>query len=159
MIKLSRMADYGVVLMTRLAQDAGTLRTAPDLAAAASLPIPTASKILKLLTQEGLLDSHRGTKGGYALARPAAEISVADIIGAVDGPISLTECGDSEGVNCDFEALCPTRTNWQRISEAVAGALRSVSLAEMAFPDLNFMTMFPASSDTALHAGEPKQGT
>ena len=134
MIKLSRMADYGVVLMTQFARDADTMKTAPDMALASGLPAPTVSKILKMLTQGGLLDSQRGIKGGYSLARDPADISVADIIGALDGPIALTECMTGDGVLCEIEALCPTRTNWKKINDVLTTALSSVTLAEMAGP-------------------------
>jgi len=134
MIKLSRMADYGVVLMTQFARDVEALRTAPDMAAASGLPVPTVSKVLKLLTQGGLLESHRGIKGGYALARGPAEISVAQIIGALDGPIALTDCMSADGVVCEIEALCPTRTNWKKINDVLTAALSSVTLAEMTGP-------------------------
>jgi FeS assembly SUF system regulator len=128
------MADYGVVVMTQLARGRGVVHTAPELAAATALPAPTVSKLLKLLANASLLESHRGTKGGYALTRPAADITMADIIGAVDGPIALTECVGSDGAICEIEALCPTRTNWRRINDALVGALQGVSLAEMAAP-------------------------
>ena len=134
MIKLSRMADYGVVVMTQLAREQGVMQTAPELAAATALPVPTVSKLLKLLANASLLESHRGTKGGYALTRTAADITMADIIGAVDGPIALTECVANDGTICEIEALCPTRTNWKRINDVLVEALRSVSLAEMAAP-------------------------
>lgn len=134
MIKLSRMADYGVVLMTQFARDAGQLKTASDMAATSGLPVPTVSKILKRLVQEGLLESHRGIKGGYMLAREPGEVSMADIIGAVDGPIALTECMSGDGLICEIEALCPTRTNWKKINDVLTAALASVSLAEMAGP-------------------------
>jgi len=134
MIKLSRMADYGVVLMTQFARDAGQQRTAPDMAAASGLPAPTVSKLLKLLAHGGLLDSQRGIKGGYSLAREPGDISMADIIGAVDGPIALTECMTGDGMVCEIEALCPTRTNWKKINDVLTEALSNVTLAEMAGP-------------------------
>ncbi len=143
MIKLSRMADYGVVLMTQLARDDGELMTAADLSASCALPLPTVSKLLKQLAQEGLLESHRGTKGGYALAHAAADISMADIIGAVEGPIALTDCIEADGTICEIEALCPTRTNWRRINDVLTEALDGVSLTEMALPTIDFMTLFP----------------
>jgi FeS assembly SUF system regulator len=133
-IKLSRMADYGVVVMTQLAREAGVMQTAPELAAATGLPVPTVSKLLKLLANASLLESHRGTKGGYTLTRAAAEVSMADIIGAVDGPIALTECVGNDGTICEIEALCPTRTNWKRINDVLIDALRGVTLSEMAAP-------------------------
>ena len=143
MIKLSRMADYGVVLMTQLAREDGALTTAADLSATCALPLPTVSKLLKQLAQEGLLSSHRGTKGGYGLARPADDISMADIIGAVEGPIALTDCIEADGTICEIEALCPTRTNWRRINDVLTEALDGVSLVEMARPTIDFMTLFP----------------
>ena len=111
MIRLSRLSDYGIVLMTQLAARPGVLTTAPELALTSGLPVPTVSKVLKAIAQDGLLESQRGIKGGYALTRPAAEISVADIIRALEGPIALTECTEAEGGSCDIEPSCPTRTN------------------------------------------------
>ena len=139
MIRLSRLSDYGIVLMTQLAARPGVLTTAPELALTSGLPVPTVSKVLKAIAQDGLLESQRGTKGGYALTRPAAEISVADIIRALEGPIALTECTEAEGGSCEIEPSCPTRTNWVRINDAVTGALEGISLAEMMAPNLSFM--------------------
>ena len=134
MIKLSRMADYGVILMVQLARTPTRVTTAVELSDATTLPAPTVSKLLKLLSRAGLLDSHRGTKGGYSVARPPAAITVADIVSAVEGPIALTECMSAEGAVCEIEALCPTRTNWRRINDALVSALDGVSLADMAKP-------------------------
>ncbi len=156
MIKLSRMADYGVLLMTELARAADVLRTAPELAANTGLPVPTVSKVLKLLAQDGMLHSQRGTKGGYALARTAETITVADIIGAVEGPIALTDCVDADGSLCEIEALCPTRTNWRRINEALTEALSSVTLAEMAQPPIEFQELFPMREPAGSGAARPR---
>jgi FeS assembly SUF system regulator len=131
LIKLSRLADYAIVLMTQLAGRPSSLMQAPDLALVTGLPVPTVAKTLKQLVQAGLVESQRGAKGGYALIRDAANIPVTEIIAAVDGPIALTDCTvDEEGV-CEIESLCPTRTNWRKINEAVIGALRDVTLADM----------------------------
>jgi len=131
LIKLSRLADYSIVLMTQLAARPGLLVQAPDLALLTGLPVPTVAKTLKRLSHAGLIESQRGAKGGYVLVRDAADIPVTEIITAVDGPIALTDCTvESDGV-CDIEALCPTRTNWKKINEAVVGALRGISLADM----------------------------
>ena len=137
MIKLSRMADYGVILMVQLARMPEQVTTAADLAEATALPAPSVSKLLKQLSRSGLLDSHRGTKGGYAIARPSTEITVADIVSAVEGPIALTECMTTQGAVCEIEALCPTRTNWRHINNALVEALDNVSLADMAKPVFN----------------------
>ena len=150
MIKLSRMADYGVVLMTQLAREPDVLRTAPELAQACSLPLPTVSKILKLLAQDGLLGSQRGTKGGYFLGRDAVDITMADLIGALDGPIALTDCMGADGLVCEIEALCPTRTNWRRINDAMIEALSGVTLADMALPAIDFERHMPVREAAAL---------
>ena len=96
------------------------------------LPVPTVSKVMKKLAQSGLVDSQRGAKGGYALTRAADDIPVTEIIAAVDGPIALTECMTADGDVCEIEALCPTRTNWRKINDAVVSALQDVTLADMA---------------------------
>ncbi len=132
MIRLSRLADYGVVLTTHLARQPERWLTAPELAGATMLPLPTVAKVLKLLAHDGVVGSHRGIKGGYQLARAPEAITVADIVAALDGPIALTECVGAEG--CGIESLCPTRVNWQTINRAVTAALASVTLADMAAP-------------------------
>ncbi len=134
MIKLSRMADYGVILMVRLAHYPGAITTATELADETGLPGPTVSKLLKQLLQAGLLQSQRGNSGGYLVARPIEDITVADIIAALDGPIALTECMTEDGTVCEIEALCPTRTNWRQINEALVNALEGVSLFDMSRP-------------------------
>jgi len=144
MIKLSRMADYGVILMVQLARAPEQVTTAAELAEATALPGPTVSKLLKQLSRAGLLDSQRGTNGGYTLSQPVDDISVADIVSALDGPIALTECMTAEGAVCEIEALCPTRTNWRQINNALVEALDRVSLAEMARPVFETTTIQPA---------------
>ncbi len=118
--------------MTQLAGRPSSLMQAPDLALVTGLPVPTVAKTMKQLVQAGLVESQRGAKGGYALVRSATDIPVTEIIAAVDGPIALTDCTvDEEDGVCDIEALCPTRTNWRKINDAVIGALRDVTLADM----------------------------
>jgi FeS assembly SUF system regulator len=131
-LRLSKLADYGIVMMTNMAREAGRQQTAPEIAARSHLPLPMASKILKGLAHAGLLVSHRGAKGGYGLARPAHAISVADIIVALEGPIALTACIEHGPGECDIEALCPARANWQRINRAIREALEGITLLEMA---------------------------
>jgi FeS assembly SUF system regulator len=133
MIRITKQTDYGIVLLTQMATHAERQYNAPDLAAEARLPLPMVSKILKLLTREGVLVSHRGVKGGYSLARHPQAISMAEIIAALEGPIAITECVD-EGGDCVHERLCPVRSNWHRINEAVLAALQGITLAEMAHP-------------------------
>jgi FeS assembly SUF system regulator len=126
------MTDYGIVLLTYFARiPEGTIQTARDLAREAHLPLPTVNKVLKTLTRHGLLISHRGVKGGYGLARLPEEISVAEIIGATEGPVAMTECTVDGPGGCDQEPDCPVSGNWQRINQAIQEALGGITLAEM----------------------------
>lgn len=134
MIRITKQADYGVVLMTLMASHEADLFTASQLAAETGLPQPTVSKILKLLTRAGLLASQRGVKGGYTLGRGADGITVAEIVTALDGPIAVTECIEQTPGECSREARCGVRGNWQRINLAIYDALESISLADMATP-------------------------
>lgn len=138
MIRMTKTADYGIVLMTRMAGHGEQVFTAIELASQTGLPHPTVSKVLKILTRSGLLLSHRGAKGGYSLAREPEEIPVIDVITALDGPIGITECIDDAPGECGQESFCQVRGNWQRINDAIRLALGSISLAEMtpAAPEL-----------------------
>jgi FeS assembly SUF system regulator len=131
-IRLSKLADYGIVIMTNLARQPGRHHNAPEIAARSHIPQPMVSKILKALARAGLLTSQRGAKGGYGLARPAEAISVAEVISALDGPIALTACIEDGPGGCEIEALCPARANWHRINDAIRSALDGISMAEMA---------------------------
>ena len=133
MMRLSRLADFAVVLMTHLAQHHG-VHTASGAAVATQLPAPTVAKLMARLCREGLLTSTRGVKGGYQLARPAAEISVGAIVNALDGPVALTQCIKLGAARCEVEAVCPSRVGLHRINVAVHKALDDVSLADIATP-------------------------
>ena len=144
-MRLSRLADFAVVLMTHVAQHPEQIHTAAAAAVATRLPMPTVAKILARLRRGGLLSSIRGVKGGYRLARPSATISVGTIVSAFDGPVALTQCLRS-GVNrCEVEAVCPSRVGLHRINAAVLKALDDVSLADIAVP----MPEFHAASRPA----------
>ena len=132
MLRISKMSDYAILMMVELARDREVL-SAHALSERVRVEVPTASKVLKLLAGSGLLESFRGANGGYRVTRGAADISVADVIAAIEGPIAMTECSVEEGL-CNQEDNCELRGNWQRISLAVAEALQQVSLAEMAAP-------------------------
>ncbi len=131
MIRLSRLADYAVLLMSHMANTPDRTHNAIDIAEATGLPTPTVSKLLATLAREGLLKSVRGAKGGYGLAQPARDITVAHIIAAIDGPIAITHCIEHGPGSCDVETLCPSRVGWQAINRAVRQALEGVSLAEI----------------------------
>lgn len=126
------MTDYAILMMVEMTRDGGML-SAHAVAERIHVETPTASKVLKLLAGGGLLESYRGANGGYRVHREASDISVAEIIAAIEGPIAMTECSVEEGL-CSQEDQCELRGNWQRISLAVAQALREVSLAEMSAP-------------------------
>lgn len=132
MLRISKLTDYAILMMVEMTRDGGML-SAHALAERVHVETPTASKVLKLLAGSGLLESYRGANGGYRVNREASDISVAEVIAAIEGPIAMTECSVEEGL-CSQEDQCDLRGNWQRISLAVAQALREVSLAEMSAP-------------------------
>ncbi len=132
MLRISKLTDYAIVMMVELARD-GEMLSAHVLAERLRLEIPTASKLLKLLSGSGLLESYRGANGGYRVSREAGDISVAEVIAAIEGPIAMTECSVEQGL-CSHEDDCGLKGNWQRISAALNRALQQVSLAEMSAP-------------------------
>ncbi|MCC7137986.1 MAG: SUF system Fe-S cluster assembly regulator [Planctomycetes bacterium] len=147
MFRITKLADYGILLMAYLASDRRQgVHTARDLSGATGVPLPTVSKILKALARAGLLASHRGVGGGFALAREANRISVADVVTALEGPIALTTCLNPASESCGIEASCPVRPNWERINEAVRAALSTLSIPEMV------MFRFPTKSGEAAAA-------
>ncbi len=134
MIRITREADYGILLMIGLTQANDQPCSATLLAQQRQLPLPMASKILKALARAGLLTSQRGAQGGYKLARPATEISAADIIDALEGPIAITECSVQDHDGCSRQDHCEVSTHWPRINQAINSALKSINLMEMSQP-------------------------
>jgi FeS assembly SUF system regulator len=131
MFRLSRLTDYAVALLARMANE-GKVWAAPDLAQQSGLPLPTVAKILKQLSKAGVLSAQRGANGGYRLSLPPLEISIAAIVEAMDGPIAITDCADTGDHNCQVEALCPMSGGWNKVNQAIRSALSNLSLAEMA---------------------------
>ncbi len=132
-MRLSSMADYAVVTMSAAARHCGMVRvSAAQLAQETGLPIPTVQKVVSLLTAAGLLRSARGAGGGLKLARPAAAISLADIVEAIEGPIALTPCVDSGKHDCGLESACAVRPHWGVVNAAMRGALADVPLTRLA---------------------------
>lgn len=125
------MADYGIVAMTHIARRADELHTAASVAQATGVPLPSATKLLKLLARHDILSSQRGAKGGYTLRRAPNEVSVADLIVAIDGPIALADCLEGSSSHCGLESFCSIRSPWKKVSDAIRVALEEVSLAEM----------------------------
>ncbi len=131
-MRLSSMADYAVVTMSAAARHCGSTRvSSAQLAEETGLPVPTVQKLVSLLSGAGLLRSVRGAHGGLQLARPAAAISLADIVEAVEGPIALTACVTHGKQDCALESSCSVRPHWPVVNEAVRGALANVSLSSL----------------------------
>lgn len=133
MLRLSKLTDYGIVVATCLGEAADELLAASEVATRTGVASPTVSKLLKRLTRAGLVSSERGAKGGYRLARPPADIAVAEVVSALEGPVALTECISSRG-NCEQESHCNVRANFQLINAAILDALERVSVADMIQP-------------------------
>ncbi len=132
MLKISKLADYAIVLMSHLVSSRGRF-SATQLAKSAHLSVPTTSKVLKLLQDAGLLNSERGASGGYYLAREARAISVAEIIAVMDGKTTMTECGHSVN-QCEHESHCNLKANWRLINKAIDSVLSNISLEDMTIP-------------------------
>lgn len=132
-MRLSSLADYAVVVMGAAARHCGGVRTsAAELAEETGIPVPTAQKLVSLLTRAGLLASVRGQGGGIKLARPAAAISLADIVEAVEGPIAMTACVETGKHDCALEGSCSVQPHWTIVNNAVRGVLGDVTLASIA---------------------------
>ncbi|MBV1689932.1 SUF system Fe-S cluster assembly regulator [Novosphingobium sp. G106] len=132
-MRLSSMADYAVVTMAAAARHCGGARvSATQLAEETGVPAPTVQKLVSRLTAAGLLRSSRGVGGGLKLARPAAAITLADIVEAVEGPIALTACVEHGRHDCTLESSCMVRPHWPLVNEALRGALAQVSLTRLA---------------------------
>lgn len=152
MLRLSRLADYGVMVMAHIAAEPGGVHNASDAAIATGLPGPTVAKIMAKLGRAGLLISHRGAHGGYRLAAAPDQVSVAAIVTALDGPIALTQCSDHHTPSaCDRENLCVSRRGINRINTAIRNALEGVTLAELAQPSYDFLGPLPPRTTAPAH--------
>ncbi len=133
MLRLSKETDYGIVILTYLAGEPDEPpSSAREVADQVSLPLPMVKKVLKELMHAGLLDSHRGVHGGYNLARRSEEISVADMIDALEGPLGLTECTGQSPEDCNIIDVCQVRGNWELVNRAIRQALEKIKLSHMA---------------------------
>jgi FeS assembly SUF system regulator len=131
MLRISKLTDYATVILARLAAEPERRFTAAQLSAETHLAGPTVSKLLKQLHRQGLVASTRGSAGGYLLARPASEITAAEILDGLDGPVALTECAGS-GSHCGIERTCRVGHSWQRVNLAIRRSLQEISLQELA---------------------------
>ena len=135
-MRLSNLADYAVITMSQAATHCGDGRvSAAELASETGLPVPSVQRLVSKLTAAGLLRSVRGAKGGLQLGRPAAAITVADIVEAVEGPIALTACVDHTA--CDYEAGCRMKAHWPLINTALRGALAGITLEHLREPRIS----------------------
>jgi FeS assembly SUF system regulator len=130
MLRISKLTDYGTMVLACLASRPGQRQTATAVAERTRLTPPTVSKLLKSFHKAGLVTSVRGAHGGYELARPAASISAAAIIDAIEGPVGITECSVHHGA-CDLETVCSTGSAWQRVNAAIRRSLDELSLAQL----------------------------
>ena len=132
-MRLTHLADYAVVMMTAAARREPCARlTATELSDDTGVPLPTAQKLMQKLAAHGRLVGHRGQGGGYALARPVNEISLADIVEAVQRPMALTMCSGATNHDCALDAICQVKPHMGIVGDGVRGALGAVSLQELA---------------------------
>lgn len=130
MLRISKLTDYGTVLLAHLAANQATVCSAADVAQATGIGLPTVSKLFKSLARAGLVTSTRGANGGYRLSRGPQHISAADVIDALDGPVSITECSALDG-DCEHEGVCSVGNAWQRVNMAIRRALKDVTLNDL----------------------------
>ena len=132
MIRISKMADYGVLLLGHFAQHDQTLTSSAELAETYHMPRAVVSNLLKEFGRAGLLESRRGLRGGYRLARPASEITLLDVLNVIEGPVQLIECAaDSAATACCYEDVCPSRSPMQAVHRRLVQLFESISLAEL----------------------------
>ncbi|HUN27597.1 MAG TPA: SUF system Fe-S cluster assembly regulator [Steroidobacteraceae bacterium] len=131
MLRISKLTDYATVILATLAAEPARVQTATALAECTHIQAPTVSKLLKQLQRAGLVSSTRGLHGGYQLSRPAAEISAAAILDALEGPLALTDCSAGHG-QCGIEETCRVGRVWQRLNLAIRRSLYEVTLAQLA---------------------------
>lgn len=130
MLRVTRLTDYATVVLTAMAEHRDRVHSASDLADRARLELPTVSKVLKPLAHAGLVESFRGSNGGYRLAREPEQISLYEVVEAIEGPLGMTECS-GEHSQCEYEAHCGVQTQWRYINDVISDTLRGMSLAQM----------------------------
>jgi len=133
-MKISKLTDYGILVLNHLARTGVTLQSTEEIATATALPLPTARKVMRTLTESGLVLARRGSKGGYRLSRSPAQIPLLAIVEAFEGRVSLTECS-SETVNCDIQPHCSLADNWGGINFVLTTVLAGISLNDIRNPD------------------------
>jgi FeS assembly SUF system regulator len=138
MLRISKLTDYGTMILVYLAgAEHGHLLPASDVAEATHLALPTVQKLLKILTKNGLVESARGADGGYRLARTPEQITAAEILDTLEGPVAITECSHDDG-HCDLEPNCQVGDAWQKISLAIRAAMSDIRLCDLRNPPMEF---------------------
>ena len=130
MLRIGKMADYALLLTNQLIASEGMLCTMENLVEATHLPIATVRKLLKNLVDAGIVVSHRGAKGGYHLAKEPQTFTLADVISAIEGPVSLTQCVSQPNA-CDLSATCGMKSNWSYVNQIVDNVFQRITLADM----------------------------
>ena len=146
MLRISKLTDYGTVILVHLTGQA-RLCPASDVAADTGIALPTVQKLLKTLSKSGLIESARGAEGGYRLRKAPRDISAADILDALEGPLAITECSGDDS-SCEHESNCSAGGAWQQINTAIRKALLDVSLAEMHNPSKEFPLVYTVLAKT-----------
>lgn len=131
MLRLSKMADYAGVIVVHMASGQTRVHTATSLSEELHLPKATVAKCLKVLAKNGVLASHRGVNGGYSLAREAKDISVAEVIFALEGPVQIASCAQGQSEDCQIVHTCPMRGGWDGINAKILNMLQDTSVADM----------------------------
>lgn len=134
MLAINRLTDYAILIMARMAAHPDQSVQANALADQIILSYATVRKLLKILAHHGLLISSRGPKGGFRLARPPGEISLADVMRAMGGPMELTQCCAGQHAACGLTAHCTLQGHWQRINQGIHALLAATTLAHLAIP-------------------------
>jgi Rrf2 family protein len=153
MLKLSKKIDYGLMALMHLARQGDTAAwSAREIAEQYDIPAGLLAKILQRLAQHGLVTSHQGTKGGYRLSRPARTIHATEVIEAVDGPLSLTQCVTEQGT-CDQFSKCNIKSPLQRLNDSVLYMLSRVTIAQMLEEEVRDLTRQPTASGSTASNG------
>ncbi|MBP9722371.1 MAG: SUF system Fe-S cluster assembly regulator [Gammaproteobacteria bacterium] len=135
MLKINRLTDYALVVLCSLAKRQGAILSSAEISALVSLKAPTVSKILKILVKAGLVKSFRGIDGGYCLNKNASLIFLSDVIRCFEGPVRMTNCGDSISIQakCEYVNSCQISSPWVKINQAIDAILEKVSIQDMAY--------------------------
>ncbi len=153
MLRLSKLTDYAVVVLVRLASAPG-VQTSPGIAAATGIPEPTVAKVLKSLAAAGLVASQRGARGGYRPVKALDVIAVSEVIAAVDGPIALTACVEGSVTECESRSLCPMKGRWDPVNDAIRRALTDITLADMQLASIPPVFRVPGREGATMTAAE-----